>query len=82
MTSRFVFGTLFVLATFPAGAQGYSIQEQEACTGDAFRLCQSAIPDIPRITACLEGKKAELSPGCQRMFDPGRDRHLDAPAVR
>ncbi len=63
-------------------AQGrtYSIEEQEACTADAFRFCQSSIPDIPRITACLQARRDELSPPCQRMFTPGRERRLDAPA--
>ena len=79
MRSRILIGMLVVFGAGPAGAQGYSLQEQEACTGDAFRFCQNFIPDIPRITACLEARRAELSPACQRMFDPERDRRSDTP---
>lgn len=66
---------LTMLATAPAFSQeGYSIEEEEACAGDAFRLCANMIPDIPKITACMEAKKDQLSPKCARMFQPGRER--------
>jgi hypothetical protein len=39
------------------------------CTGDAFRLCSSEIPNIPAITACMYKKKAELSTGCRTVMD-------------
>ena len=29
------------------------------CTGDAFRLCSSEIPNIPKITACMIKHRAE-----------------------
>ncbi len=59
--------------------EGYSYEEQEACTSDAFRLCSDLIPDIPRITACMQSKRDQLSPRCAKMFAPGRDRHLNEP---
>jgi len=31
----------------------FSSEEQQMCTGDAFRLCSSEIPNIPAITACM-----------------------------
>ena len=48
-------------------------EEAEAtnlCRGDAFRLCMNEIPDRERITACLQRRRADLSPGCQTMFAP------------
>ena len=30
----------------------YTAEAQQMCTGDAFRLCSSEIPNIPKITAC------------------------------
>jgi hypothetical protein len=39
------------------------------CTGDAFRLCSSEIPDIPKITACMRKQRASLSVGCRQVMD-------------
>jgi hypothetical protein len=39
------------------------------CTGDAFRLCSSEIPNIPAITACMIKNKAQLSAGCRTVMD-------------
>jgi hypothetical protein len=45
-------------------------EQRDACTPDAFRLCASEIPDIPRITACMEANKERLSPRCRVFFEP------------
>jgi len=69
---------LAVVTSLPVLAEdGYSFEEEQACAGDAFRLCANMIPDIPKITACMEAKKDQLSPKCARMFQPGRDRGLN-----
>ena len=47
----------------------YSAEAQQQCTGDAFRLCSSEIPNIPKITACMYKHRAELSPGCRSVMD-------------
>ena len=39
------------------------------CTGDAFRLCSSEIPNISKITACMFKNKAQLSSGCRTVMD-------------
>jgi hypothetical protein len=39
------------------------------CSGDAFRLCSSEIPNIPRITACMVRHRSDLSPGCRAVMD-------------
>ena len=46
-----------------------SAEAQQQCTGDAFRLCSSEIPNIPKITACMFKHRAELSPGCRSVMD-------------
>jgi hypothetical protein len=38
-------------------------------TGDAFRVCGSEIPNIPKITACLVKHGADLSAGCRTVMD-------------
>jgi hypothetical protein len=47
----------------------FSAEAQEMCTGDAFRLCSSEIPNIPRITACMVKQRANLSAGCRSVMD-------------
>jgi len=39
------------------------------CSGDAFRLCSSEIPNIPKITACMIRQRANLSSGCRTVLD-------------
>ena len=47
----------------------FSAEAQSMCTGDAFRLCSSEIPNIPGITACMFKHRAELSTGCRTVMD-------------
>ena len=47
----------------------YTAEAQQMCTSDAFRLCSSEIPNIPRITACMVKHRADLSPGCRAVMD-------------
>jgi len=47
----------------------YTAEAQQMCTGDAFRLCSSEIPNIPKITACMMKHRADLSPGCRAVMD-------------
>lgn len=47
----------------------FSAEAQQMCTGDAFRLCGSEIPDVSRITACMFKKRASLSTGCRAVMD-------------
>jgi hypothetical protein len=51
----------------PAMAQGTQAQ-RDACTGDAMRLCGEHIPDAGRTGACLNAKRAQLSPACRAVF--------------
>ena len=46
-----------------------SSEAQQQCTGDAFRLCSSEIPNIPKITACMMKHRADLSVGCRGVMD-------------
>ena len=47
----------------------YTVEQQQMCTGDAFRLCSSEIPNIPAITACMKKNRANLSTGCRAVMD-------------
>jgi hypothetical protein len=47
----------------------FSAEAQQMCTGDAFRLCSSEIPNISKITACMLKQRASLSAGCRTVMD-------------
>jgi hypothetical protein len=64
--------TVFALgfsALSSSASFAFSPEAQQMCTGDAFRLCSSEIPDIPRITACMMKQRANLSAGCRTVMD-------------
>ena len=89
---HFQFGLLVAVAvSVSAGSavgQGYTPEQEQACTGDAFRLCSSEIPDISRVTACMVARQSQLSPPCRAHFRPDpepRDvsaRTVDRPAAK
>ena len=61
-------GVLFSASIWPAIAWAYTPEQEQTCSGDAFRLCSSEIPDVERVTACMAQQKTELSPPCQAQF--------------
>ncbi|WP_249780510.1 hypothetical protein [Bradyrhizobium sp. dw_411] len=54
----------------PVAARAYTADEQQACSGDAFRLCSAEIPDVERVTVCMVRNKSRLSPACRVYFRP------------
>ena len=59
----------------PAAGQTYTPEQEQACTGDAFRLCSAEIPDVGRVTACMVAKKDQLSQPCRAQFRPDPEPH-------
>jgi hypothetical protein len=55
------------LASATASAQ-QTADSESACTSDVFRLCSNQIPNRGKIVACLRRNKAQLSPGCKKVF--------------
>ena len=72
-SSRLLATALAVLV-LPTAAEAYTPEGQQACTGDAFRLCSAEIPNVDRVRACLHRNKAQLSPGCRGFISPGAHR--------
>jgi hypothetical protein len=65
--------TTLSIAVFSAfaistAAHAYTPEEEQACSGDAMRLCSAYIPDVDRITACMIQLRDQLSPGCRVFF--------------
>jgi hypothetical protein len=66
-----IIATAFAFSMLPSVGYGYTPEQQQACSGDAFRLCSSDIPDVDRITACMIRNKSRLSPDCRVFFRAG-----------
>jgi hypothetical protein len=62
-------GIAFGLCVASTSSFAFSAEAQQMCTGDAFRLCSSDIPNIPAITACMLKHRADLSVGCRTLMD-------------
>jgi hypothetical protein len=62
------------LAPAPAAAQQGTMSPEQACQGDAFRLCNDFIPDRTKVGACLRRNARSLSADC-RTFVVGGGRH-------
>lgn len=59
------FGLLVISST---AVFAYTQEEVNACTPDAMRLCQAAIPDAHRVGDCLYHARRQLSPACAAVF--------------
>jgi hypothetical protein len=86
MIRSFRFGLMLAAALlvsmWSSSGQAYTPEQEQACTGDAFRLCSSEIPDIGRVTACMVAKKSQLSPACRAQFRPDPSEAAARPAGR
>jgi hypothetical protein len=69
-TSRYIWllAIAVSLSFLSTAVLAYTPEQQQACSGDAFRLCGDAIPDVDRVTVCMIRKRSQLSPGCKVYF--------------
>ncbi len=63
--------TLPSLAKMPSEAQQMRQQAEHLCYDDVQKLCNAAIPDEDKITACMGAHHAQLSPACAKIYDQG-----------
>lgn len=73
--------TALSVSMWSTAGEAYTPEQEQACTGDAFRLCSSEIPDVARVTACMSAKKSQLTPPCRAQFreDPEPSAAAGAP---
>ncbi|WP_453999035.1 hypothetical protein [Afipia felis] len=43
-------------------------EQRRACRADAKKFCGQYIPNVKRITACMEANKQRLTPHCRAQF--------------
>ncbi|MBR2117978.1 MAG: hypothetical protein V4458_06330 [Pseudomonadota bacterium] len=56
-----------LLAASSAHAAG-TPDQRRACRKDAMKFCREFVPDVKRITACMEKNVRKLSPLCRTQF--------------
>ena len=74
--------TVFMLGMLTTVSQAYTLEQQEMCTGDAMRLCASDIPNVDRITACMERQRDSLSERCKAVFETDTPARAPAASVK
>jgi hypothetical protein len=57
-----------VIGSSSAHASG-TPEQRRACRSDAMRLCRQFVPNVPKITACMEKNIRKLSPACRAHFN-------------
>jgi hypothetical protein len=73
--------TALSVSMWPAASRAYTPEEQQACSDDAFRLCNADIPDVDRVTACMVRNKSQLTPGCRAHFRPDPEPEISSAAA-
>lgn len=63
--------TPLTAATLPTAKEKLRGEAEHVCYDDAQKLCPDAVPDEAKVRACMEAKKASLSPACRKVFDRG-----------
>jgi hypothetical protein len=67
-TLGFAFALLTSIVSMSSASYAYTSEQAQMCTGDAFKFCSSEIPNIDKITVCMQQHKAQLSPGCRALM--------------
>jgi hypothetical protein len=68
-----------MFSMFSTVSHAYTLEQQEMCSGDAMRLCSSEIPNVDRITACMERQRDSLSDGCKAVFEAETPAAVETP---
>jgi len=66
---KLVVATALVFGLLTTASQAYTLEQEQMCSGDAMRLCSSEIPNVERITTCMERQRDSLSDGCKTVFE-------------
>ena len=45
-----------------------TLEQRRACRADAKKFCGEYIPNVKKITACMEANKERLTPACRAQF--------------
>ncbi|MBN8968560.1 MAG: hypothetical protein J0G95_08880 [Rhizobiales bacterium] len=62
-----VFAAILVAISSAAYAAGTQ-EQRRACRSDAMKFCRQYVPNVKKITACMEHNIKRLSPACRAQF--------------
>jgi hypothetical protein len=51
-------------------ANAETLEQRQACIGDAFHFCSSAIPDRDQVYNCLMDNRDRISAACRSVIAP------------
>ncbi len=60
--------TLPLAASSTASASQGTYEQRKACRQDAMTFCRKDVPNVKKITACMERNLRRLSPACRAQF--------------
>ena len=66
-----IMGAVMVASAIGGSADAFAqgtMQQQNACRPDVFRLCASHIPNVGEIVGCLRGNESRLSEPCHQVM--------------
>ncbi|MGL4559824.1 MAG: hypothetical protein ACRCV5_20190 [Afipia sp.] len=66
-TTRAACAAITLIAASSAQASG-TPEQRRACRKDAMKFCREFVPDVKRITACMQKNVRRLSPLCRTQF--------------
>jgi hypothetical protein len=67
-TIGFTFALITSVLSMSTASHAYTAEEERLCMSDAFKFCSSEIPNIDKVTICMQKNKAQLSPGCKSVM--------------
>lgn len=63
-----VFTMLALVAMANASHAAGTYEQRRACRADAMKFCRDQVPNVKRVTACMERNIGKLSPACRAQF--------------
>jgi hypothetical protein len=87
-TERIALGVVLAIGGIVAQGAAFAqenrgtVEQQMACTPDVWRLCSDQIPDVNRITACLQQNTPQLSTACRAVFQSNNQMQPQQPVPR
>ncbi len=67
-TIGFTLALITSVMSMSTASHAYTAEQERLCIGDAFKFCSSEIPNIDKVTACMQKNKAQLSVGCKSVM--------------
>jgi len=63
-----IVGLMLAASSTALHAYQVTAMQRKACTPDAYRLCNTEIPNVEKVIICLNNNRAKLSPACEAVF--------------